>query len=87
MHEIDLVCDLVILFIAHQQSVSYKWESTELSVYRFKPVCWTSFETLWERLQNSLGIKLTTDGTLLCPSALDNDIFVYFLCHKYGFWN
>ena len=24
VHEIDLVCDLVILFIAHQESVSYK---------------------------------------------------------------
>ena len=29
-----------------------------------------------------LGMKLTTDVTLLPLSALDNDIFVYFLCCK-----
>ena len=60
------------------------WESSELFLYTFKPVCRTSFESLWERLQNLLGMKLTTDVTILCLSALDNDIFVYFLCHNYG---
>ena len=28
-------------------------------------------------------MKLTTDVTLLPLSAVDNDIFVYFLCRKY----
>ena len=29
-------------------------------------------------------MMLTTDVTLLPLSAEDNEIFVYFLCHKYG---
>ena len=86
MYEIDLAGDLVILFIAHQESVSYKLRIYWV-FYTFKLVCRTTFETLWERLQNLLGMKLTTDVTLLCLSALYNDIFVYFLCHKYGLWN
>ena len=87
VHEMDLVCDLVILFITHQESVSFKLWIYWAFFYTFKPACRTTFETLWERLQNLLGMKLTTDVTLLCLSALDNDIFVYFLCHKYGLWN
>ena len=62
VHEIDLFCDLVILFIAHQESVSYKLRIYQV-FYTFKPVCRTTFETLWERLQNLLGMKLTTDVT------------------------
>ena len=33
---------------------------------------------------NLLGLKLTTNVILLSLSAVDNNIFVYFLCHKYG---
>ena len=29
-------------------------------------------------------MKLTTDVTLLFLLAVDNGIFAYFLCHKYG---
>ena len=31
-----------------------------------------------------VGMKLTTDVTLLFLSAEDNGIFVHFLCRKYG---
>ena len=78
VHEIDLVCDLVILFIAHHKSVSFKLKIYWVFFYTFKPVCRTTFETLCERLQNLLVMKLTTDVTLLYLSALNNDIFVYF---------
>ena len=78
VHEIDLVCDLVILFIAHHKSVSFKIKIYWVFFYTFKPVCGTTFETLCERIQNLLVMKLTTDVTLLYLSALDNDIFVYF---------
>ena len=78
VHEIDLVCDLVILFIAHHKSVSFKLRIYLVFFYTFKPVCRTTFETLCERLQSLLVMKLTTDVTLLYLSALDNYIFVYF---------
>ena len=38
----------------------------------------TIFETLWGKLQNLLGMKLTTSVTLLLLSAVDNDIYTYF---------
>ena len=41
-----------------------------------------TFETPWGKLRNLLGMKLTTNVTLLLLSAVDNDIFVYFFCHK-----
>ena len=47
----------------------------------------TTFETAWGKFWNLLGMKLTTDVTLLFFSAVDHDIFVYLLCHKYGPWN
>ena len=37
-----------------------------------------TFETPWNKLQNLLGMKLTTDVTLLFLSVADSDIFVYF---------
>ena len=43
----------------------------------------TTFETPWGKLRNLLGTKLTNDVTLLPLSAVDNDLFVNFLCHRY----
>ena len=72
VHEIDLVCD-------HFKNTKIKLvtnlESPELSVYAFKPVCRTLLETLSGKLQNLLGMKLTTGATLLLLSAVDNDIY------------
>ena len=87
VHEIDLVCDLVILFIAHHKSVSFKLRIYWAFFYTFKQVCRTTFETLCERLQNWLEMKLTADVTLLYFSALDNDIFVYFYVTSMGYEN
>ena len=47
----------------------------------------TTFESPWGKLRNSLGMKLTSDVTLLFHSAVDNDLFVYFLCYKCGLSN
>ena len=81
VHEIDLVCD-------HLKNTKRKLftnlESPELSLYAFKPVCRTIFETLWGKLQNLLGMKLTTGVTLLLLSAVDNDFFSY---HRCWLWN
>ena len=74
MYEKDLVFD-------HLQHT--KWllgtnqEPAKVSLCTFKPVSRTTCETSWGKLQNLLGIKLTT---LLFVSAVNNDIFVYFLC-------
>ena len=87
MYETDLVFDLAICLLRTKRVLVANWESPELSVYTFKSVYRSTFETLWERLQNLLGMKLTTDVTLLCLSVVDGDTFVYFLCHKYGLWN
>ena len=46
----------------------------------------TTSETPWGELLNLFGLNLTADVTLLFVSAVDNGIFVYFLCHKYGLW-
>ena len=70
VHEIDLVCDLVILFIADHKSVSFKLRMYWVFFYTFKPVCRTTFETLCERLENLHVMKLTTDITLLFLSAV-----------------
>ena len=86
VHEIDLVCDLVILFIADHKSVSFKLRMYCVFFYTFKRVCRTTFETLCERLENLHVMKLTTDITLLFLSAVDNDIFIYFLCHRSWRW-
>ena len=73
LHEIDLVCD-------HLKNTKRKLvtnlESPELSLYAFKSVCRTILETLWGKLQNLLGMKLTTGVTLLLLSAVDNN-FVF----------
>ena len=79
MHEIDLVCDLVKLFIVDHKSVGFKLRIYWVFFYTFKPVCRTTFETLCERLENLHVMKLTTDVTLLYLSALDNYIFVIFM--------
>ena len=47
----------------------------------------TTFETPSSKLRNLSGMKLINDVTLLFVSAVDNGIFVYFLCHKYGLGN
>ena len=71
------------LLIAHQESVSYKLRTSwALSIYTFKPVCETTFETYWGKLQNLLGIKFTTEANSLFFSAVNNGIFVYFLWHR-----
>ena len=53
-------------------------------LYTFKPVCRTTFKTPWGKLQNLLEMNLTTDITLLFPSAVNNDIFVYLSCYRCG---
>ena len=53
-------------------------ESSELFLYTFKPVCRTSSEAPRGKLPIFLGMKLTTNVTLLFLSALNNDTFVYF---------
>ena len=52
-------------------------ESSELFLYTFKPVCRTSSEAPRGKLPNLLGMKLTTNVTLLFLSV-NNDTFVYF---------
>ena len=84
MREIKLVCDYLK---NTKKKLVTNLELPELSLYAFKSVCRTTLETLWGKLQTLLGMKLTTDVTLLSLSAVDNDIFVYFLCYKYGLWN
>ena len=84
VHEIDLVCNHLK---NTKRELVTNLESPELSLYAFKPVCRTILETLWGKFQNLLGMKLTTDATLLPLSPVDNDIFVYFLCYKCGLWN
>ena len=44
----------------------------------------TTFETPLRKRRNLLGMKLITDVTLPFLLAVDNGIFVYFLCRKYG---
>ena len=71
-HEVDLVFD----HSEHTKKLLVtKRESPEVSLYAFKPVCRTTFETPLGKLRNLLGMKLTTDVTLLFRSAVDNGIF------------
>ena len=60
VHEIDLVSDhleyTIRLLVTNQ-------ESPELSLYTFKRVCRTTFETPSGKLPNLLGMKLTTNVT------------------------
>ena len=81
VHEIDLVSDH--LWYTNSLSVRNQ-ESPDLSLYTFKRVCSTTFHKAWEKLSNLLGIKLTTDITRLFLSAVNADIFVYFLCYRCG---
>ena len=46
----------------------------------------TIFETLWGKLQNFIGMKLTTVVTLLLLSVVDNEI-LFFSCHTCWLWN
>ena len=46
-----------------------------------------TFGTPWGKLQNLLGMKLTTNVTLLALSAVNNNITLYFLCHRCRLWN
>ena len=50
-------------------------------------MCGTTFETPWGKVQNLLGMKLTTDVTLLFLSAVNNIYLFFFLCHRCGLWN
>ena len=61
-------------------------ESLDLFLYIFKPMCRTSFEIPWGKVQNLLGMKLTIDATLLFLSAVNN-VYLFFLCHRCGLWN
>ena len=74
LHEIGLVYDhlehIKRLLVTNQ-------ESLELSLNTFKPMCGTTFETPWGKVQNLLGMKLTTDVTLLFLSAVNN---IYLFC-------
>ena len=49
-------------------------------------LCKIIFETLWGKLQNLLGIKLTSGETLLTLPAVDKDIYI-FSCHRCWLWN
>ena len=84
VHEIDLVCD-------HLQNTNRNLVTNlqyrELSLYVFKSVWRIIFETLWWKLQILLEMKLTAGVTLLLLSVVDNDVFFYFLCQKYGLRN
>ena len=53
-------------------------ESLELFLYTFKPICRTTFEIPWGKVQNLLGMKLTTDATLLFLSAVNNIYLLFF---------
>ena len=81
VHEIDLVSDhleyTIRLLVTNQ-------ESPELSLYTFKRVCRTTFQKVSGKLPNLLGMKLTADTTWLFLSAVNTDIFVYFLCYRCG---
>ena len=76
VHEIGLVSDHLVT----------NQESLELFLYTFKPMCRTTFETPWGKVQNLLGMKLKTDVTLLFLSAVNN-IYILFLFHRCGLWN
>ena len=67
--------------IGHHETASQNQESLEFSLYTFKPVWETTFETLWGKLQILLEMKLTTDVTVLFLSAANN-VFVYFIVIK-----
>ena len=54
-------------------------ESPKLSLYAFKAVCRAVFETLWGKLQNLLGMKLTAGITLLLLSAVVNNMYIFFM--------
>ena len=61
VHKIDLTNRLLVT----------NQESPELSLYIFKLMCRTTFETPSGRLRNLLGMKLTTDITSLFLSYTD----------------
>ena len=75
LQELDLVSDhleyINTLLVTNQ-------ESPELSLYTFKWVRKTIFETPVGKLQNLLGMKLKTDVTWLFLSPVKTEIFVGF---------
>ena len=83
VHEIDLVCDH--LWNTKKKLVT-NLESCKLSLYAFKAVCISIFETLWGKLRNLLGMKSTTSVTLLILSAVHKDIYI-FSSHRCWLWN
>ena len=62
-------------------------EPPEVSLCKFKLVSRTTVETFWGKFQNLLRMQVKTDVTLLFVSAVNNDIFVYFLCRTCGLSN
>ena len=72
VHEIGLACD-------HQEMLITNQESLELFfLYTFKPMCRTTLETPWSKVQNLLGMKFTTDVTLLFLSTVINICICFF---------
>ena len=84
VYEVDLVCDH--LWYTKTLLVT-NWEPPELSLYTFKPVCRTTLETYWGKLQNLLGMKVTTDVTWQFFSAVNNGLFAVVFCHRWGLSN
>ena len=46
-----------------------------------------TFETIWGELKKLVGMKLTTNVTWLFLPAVNNNIILYFLCHRCRLWN
>ena len=73
VHEVDLVFD----YITPKDRVKNQ-EPLELSLYTFKPVWRTTFKTPCNKLQNKLGMKLTTDVILMFLPSMNDGVFAYF---------
>ena len=61
-------------------------ESLEFFLYTFKTMCRTTFETHWGKVQHLLGMKLTTDATLLFLSAVNNIYLIFFFFFMSQVW-
>ena len=73
MDAVHLVCDYITLrdWVTNQ-------EPPELSLYTFKPVWRTTHKTPCNKLQNKLGMKLTTDVILMFLPSMNDGVFAYF---------
>ena len=86
VHQIDLVCDFVILFIAHHKSVSFKLTIYRVFFYTLKPVCRTIFETLWKTSKFTCN-EVDNWRNFTVSVRIRKSYICLFLCHKYGLWN